>query len=95
MMGATYNYKTGEMTIDFKFVEQGYRCPLSVLPARIGSSWCSEYCNHFGGTWVNFIGPESYVLCKHPDAKDSEGCGEAIHAFYEEIRRKALCALCE
>ena len=94
-MGATYNFQTGKITRDFKFVKQGYRCPLSVLPARIGSYWCQENCNHFGGTWFNFIGPESYVLCKHPDAKDSDGCEEAIRTFYEELKRKAHCALCD
>jgi hypothetical protein len=37
---------------------------------------------------------ESYILCKHPDAKDSKGCNIARHLFYEAFKNKALCALC-
>lgn len=94
-MGATYNYQTGKITRDFHFVEQGDACRLSSLPARVGSEWCRKYCNHFDGIWSRFICPASYVLCKHPEAKNSEGCGEAISTFYEELERKALCALCQ
>lgn len=94
-MGATYNYQTGKMTRDFKFVEQGDACRLSSLPARVGSEWCRKYCNHFDGIWSRFRGPASYVRCKHPEAKDSEGCGEAIRTFYEELEHEALCALCQ
>jgi hypothetical protein len=92
-MGATYNYKTGKITRDFHFVELGNACRLSSLPARVGSEWCRKYCNHFDGTWTRFIGPASYVLCKHPKAKDSEGCGEAISTFYEELESRAFSAL--
>lgn len=92
-MGATYYYQTGKMTRDFQFVEQGNACRLSSLPVRVGSEWCRKYCNHFEGTWVAFGVPASYVRCKHPDAKDSEGCGEAIRLFYEQLQLEAFCAL--
>lgn len=92
-MGATYNYLTGQISRDFHFVEQGNTCRLSSLPARVGSEWCRKYCNHFNGTWWRFIGPSTYVLCKHPNAKDSEGCEKAISTFYEELERRALNAL--
>ena len=92
-MGATYNYQTRKMTRDFKFVEQGNVCRLSSLPARVGSEWCRKYCNHFGGTFEKYWMSTSYVQCKHPEAKDAEGCSEAIYLFYEELERKALSEL--
>lgn len=92
-MGATYNYQTRKITRDFHFVKQGTACHLSSLPARVGSEWCRKYCNHFDGSWSQFIGPSSYVMCKHPKAKDSENCWEAIITFNGELERRALCAL--
>ncbi len=93
-MGATYNYQTGKMTRDFKFVKKDNVCRLSSLPVRVGSDWCKEYCNHYRGVFGNFS-KGFCVMCQHPDAKDSDGCEEIIRLFYEKLKLEALCALCQ
>lgn len=104
-MAATYDYKTRKMTRDFKFVQYRTKCKLSGLPTYVGyseSDRCKK-CPYNGGTfspitvgfqyhnWLN----ESYVMCKHPDAKDTENeeIRNVRYVFYEMLEYRALCAL--
>ena len=100
-MAASYDYTTGKMERDFHFVKWDTRCKGSGLPCKAGSDRCQK-CEHY---WISIhpsgFGPEywgrlddSYVLCKHPKAKDSEDCGTARHLYYEQLKHEALCALC-
>lgn len=98
---ATYNYQTRQIEIDFHFVEWDTKCKGSGLPCKAGSERCVK-CQYFAGSihpWsfrVEHYGrlEESYVKCKHPEAKDSEGCATARHLFCEALEDAALCALC-
>jgi len=97
-MACTYDYQTGQITLDFHFVEWGTKCLFSGLPAKAGNKRC-EQCPHYGGLltcatlgveyWGRFN--EVYIRCKHSEAKDSEGCETARSAFYEAFINKALC----
>lgn len=100
-MAATFDYQTGRIEVDFHFVEWDTKCKGSGLPCKAGSERCQK-CQHFNGSihpWSFDVTSfarmdDSYILCKHPDAKDSEGSGTASYLFYEAFRNKALCALC-
>lgn len=105
-MAATYDYQTRKVTRDFKFVEYGTKCRLSGLPTYAGyssSERCSK-CPYNGGTFsasscgVEFWGrfKEWYVMCKHPDAVETENeeIGMVRWAFNEKLEHNALCALC-
>lgn len=94
-MSATYDYNTGKITIDFKFVKGGERCQHSQLPSLVNSQWCRTYCNYYIGTiYGRDIFEEPYVQCKHPSAIDSADCGEARSKYYEQLETRALDALC-
>lgn len=100
-MATTYNYQTRQIQKDFSFVEYGNICRLADLPCKAGSKWCLQYCNHHVGEihpWsfiaIGFRFNESYVFCKHPEAKDAESSMEAKRAYYEKVEQEALCALC-
>ena len=100
-MATTYDYNTRKIERDFHFVQYDEKCKRGGLPAKVGNDWCRR-CKYYDGSlhpstlgfhyWGRF--EESYVFCKHPEAKDSEGSGPAIRAFYERFEEKALCALC-
>lgn len=101
-MAATYDYQTGRIEHDYHFVRYGEKCKLSGLPAYVGSDRCL-HCPHNAGSIHPFSVQlrygirldDSYVLCKHKESKDSENCGIAKHAFYEQLQDEALCALCQ
>ena len=99
-MAATYDYQTGKVEHNYHFVRYDEKCRLSGLPAYAGSDRCLK-CQHNGGS-LNPFSIElqhdirldnSYVLCKHQEQKDSENCGVARRAFYEQLKNDALCAL--
>lgn len=100
-MGASYDYQTGRVERDFHFIRYGEKCKLSGLPAYAGGDRCLK-CQHNAGSIhpfschikYGFRLNDSYVFCNHKDAKDSENCGEAKHAFHEQLQDEALCALC-
>jgi hypothetical protein len=100
-MAATYDYKTGKVETDAHFVRYNEKCKLSGLPCYVGSDRCLS-CKHNTGTIHPFSCQlrygikldESYVMCNHTDAKDSENSGIARHAFWEMLQNEALCALC-
>lgn len=100
-MAATYDYQTGKVEHDYHFVRYGEKCKLSGLPTYAGNDRCLK-CQHYDGSIHPFsthisLGlrlDDSYVLCKHTEQKDSENCGLARRAFYEQFQNDALCALC-
>ena len=100
-MAAEYNYQNGQITYDFHFVRYDEKCKLSGLPAYVGGDRCMR-CPHNVGSIHPFSVQlkygvrldNSYVYCNHKDAKDSENCGIAKHAFREQLQDEALCALC-
>lgn len=100
-MAATYDYQTGQVERDFHFVRYGEKCKLSGLPAYAGGERCLKCPNNVGSIHpfsceirYGIRLSDSYVYCKHQDAKDSENCGEAKSAFYSQMQDEALCALC-
>ena len=100
-MATTFDYQTGRIEVDFHFVEWNTKCKGSGLPCKAGSERCQR-CKYHGssihpwsfGVTAGVRMDESYILCKHPDAKDSKGCNIARHLFYEAFKNEALCALC-
>lgn len=99
-MATTYDYQTRKIERDFHFVRWDEKCKLGGLPCYVGSERCTK-CQHYNGSihpFSHFLRygfrlNDSYVFCKHPEKKDSEDCGEAIHAFHEAFEHEALCAL--
>ena len=100
-MAATYDYSTRRIERDFHFVRWDERCKLSGLPCYAGSDRCRS-CNHYCGSihpfsmqlGYGFRLKDSYVMCKHPDKKDSENSSEAMSAFHKKLEHEAMCALC-
>ena len=35
---------------------------------------------------------DDYVMCKHPDAKDTGDCSKVQQLFYEKLQYEAMCA---
>ena len=98
---ATYEYSTGHVERNFKFVEHGTKCRLSGLPAYAGFSDRCIKCKHNGGnlfSWSFNTGfthiDNDYVMCKHPDAKDTGDCSKVQQLFYERLQYEAMCATC-
>lgn len=100
-MAATYDYQTGRIEHDYHFIRYGEKCRLSGLPCYAGNDRCLN-CQQNAGTIHPFSYQlrhgirldDSYVLCKHKEAKDSENSGLAKYAFNEQVKYEALCALC-
>ena len=94
-MATSYDYSTGRIERDFRFVKVYEPCHRSQLPCRAGSSWCNK-CKHYNGTIHLTGGGEmvGYIGCKHPDAQDSQGYEIALEYFYEKFEQQALSALC-
>lgn len=94
----TYEYDTRKITRDFKLVEEDEICRLSGLPARVGNIRCQK-CKKYGGklySWqYGHIADDdnTYVICKHKDQKESNGCSKALSYLYDIFEHKALCAL--
>ena len=100
-MAATYDYQTGKVETDAHFVRYNEKCKLSGLPCYVGSDRClSCQCNsgaiHPFSCHIKYgiRLDESYVMCNHPDAKDSENSGTARYAFGQMLQYEALCELC-
>lgn len=99
-MAATYDYQTGRIEHDYHFIRYDEICRLSGLPCYSGSDRCL-HCQCNKGTIHPFSFhlrhgirlDDSYVLCNHKDAKDSENSGLAQYAFYEQLKDEALRAL--
>lgn len=90
---STYNYNTGKITRDFKFVKRGSVCRLTQLPARVGNDWCSR-CKHNLGTihsW-EYRGDDDFIKCSHEKQVDAEDCFEVAWRWNERFREEALCA---
>lgn len=90
-MACTYNYETGEITLDFHLVAYNEICTLRGLKGKSGNSECHR-CPFYGGSYtdINSIEWDSFVKCKHPDAKDSNGSLKVKHEIYEKFKEKAL-----
>lgn len=100
-MASTYNYTNGQIERDFHFVRWDEKCKRGGLPAKAGNDWCRRCPHYVGSVHPWSFGPEnwcrlddSYVMCNHPDAKDSEDSSTVIHLFNEKLKHNALCALC-
>lgn len=101
-MAATYDYRTGQITTDFHLIVWDEKCRGSGLPCYAGSDRCTRVCPYCRGTlhaWdvqsMYHHLDDSYVMCGHPDKKDSdtEEIRFAWHTFYERFKYQALCAL--
>ena len=91
-MACTYDYQTGKIERDFHFVKVGEKCKLSGLPAKAGNERCCK-CPYRRGeiySW-QLRGDDSFVMCKHPEAKDSEGSEGARFMWYKKFKEEALC----
>lgn len=105
-MASTYDYKTGQITTDFHLVAWDEKCKGSGLPCYAGSDRCTRVCPYCKGTlhswdvhilhtWMSGRLDNSYVMCGHPNKKDSdtEDIKFAWYVFYEKFKHQALCAL--
>lgn len=93
-MACTYNYETGKITLDFHLVAYNEICTLRGLKGKAGNSECHR-CPFYGGSYtdMNSIEWDSFVKCKHHNAKDSEGSCTAKSDIYDEFEREALTHL--
>jgi hypothetical protein len=88
-MACTYNYETGKVTLDFHLVRYDEICELRGLKGRAGVEECHR-CPFYGGSYCDWAKWESFVKCKHPDAKDSEGSWTAKSDIIEKFIEEAL-----
>ena len=96
---ATYDYSTGKVERSFKFVKYDTKCHLSGLPTYAGRSDRCIKCKYNGGmlyswsfkTMFTHI-DDDYVMCKHPDAKDTGDCSKVQQLFYKKLQYEAMCA---
>ena len=90
-MACTYNYETGKVTLDFHLVRYDEICELRGLKGKAGNQECHR-CPFYGGSYsdMSTIDWESFVKCKHPDAKDSKGSWTAKSAVIEKFIEEAL-----
>ena len=90
-MACTYNYETGKVTLDFHLVAYNEICTLRGLKGKAGNSECNR-CPFYGGSYsdMSSIDLDSFVKCKHPDAKDSEGSWAAKSKIYDDCEIQAL-----
>lgn len=100
-MATEYNYDTCQLTRDFHFVRYGEACRLGGLPTYTGRGFCKR-CKYNAGEispikmGLQYAGEFEgcYVKCKHPEKNDSENTSDVQGAYYDYIRERALCALC-
>ena len=83
-----FDYTTGSIKRDFKLVYWEETCKLSGLPCWVGNKRCQK-CKYYGGT---FLYHGFYVLCKHPEQKETKNWG-AIGALMEKFKKEALSQL--
>lgn len=88
-MACTYEYATGKITLDFHLVKYDEICELRGLKGKAGVEECHR-CPFYGGTHSDWDEWKSFVKCKHPDAKDSDGSFGAKSEIYDEFEREAL-----
>lgn len=90
-MACTYNYETGKITLDFHLVAYNEICTLRGLKGKVGNSECHR-CTFYGGsyTYMNSIEWDSFVKCKHTNAKDSENSRNAMYYILEKFKEEAL-----
>ena len=90
-MACTYNYETGKITLDFHLIAYNEICTLRGLKGKAGNSECHR-CPFYGGSYTDMrtIDWDSWVKCKHPDAKDSENSRNAMYDIREKFIEEAL-----
>ena len=98
-MAVTYDYTTGQIERDFKFIGVGNICELRGIKARVGGYAC-EHCPFNKGKINSFflMSPSSwqdmedkdYIKCTHKGAEDSEDSEYIRHCFWEYIRDEAF-----
>ena len=90
-MACTYNYETGKVTLDFHLVAYNEICTLRGLKGKAGNQECHR-CPFYGGSYsdMSTINWDSFVKCKHKDAKNSENSSGAMSAVIEKFIEEAL-----
>lgn len=90
-MACTYNYYTGKITLDFHLVAYGEICELRGMKGKAGNQECHR-CPLYGGTYTDMgrFEWESFVKCKHKDAKNSKSSLSAMYDIKEKFREEAL-----
>lgn len=98
----TYDYTTGQITRDFKFVKFGEVCRLRGVGSMVGKPGCKK-CPFNGGVistadcksvyeWTYEDSEDRYVKCKHKEAKDSPDSEDIRYWFYEKFKEQAYAA---
>ena len=90
-MACTYDYSTRKVTLDFHLMKYGEVCLLrgKSFATRVGSVGCSM-CIYNNGSETMAHYMDYFVKCKHPEAKDSEGCGDLKSCIYDRVELMAL-----
>ena len=86
-MSCTYNYHTGEISLDFHILKLGEICRRMPLPARVGNNYCIR-CKFNAGTYRTDDGV--FYKCKHEQATNSEGCESVMRCIYDDLRQEAI-----
>lgn len=90
-MPCTYDYNTRKITLDFHLVAYNEICTLRGLKGKAGNQECNR-CPFYGGSYsdMSTIDWNSFVKCKHPDAKDSNGSQNVKYEICEKFELEAL-----
>lgn len=90
-MPCTYDYNTRKITLDFHLVAYNEICTLRGLKGKTGNQECHR-CPFYGGSYsdIDTIDLVSFVKCKHPDAKDSNGGLNAKYEIRKNFEQEAL-----
>ena len=90
-MACTYDYNTRKITLDFHLVAYDEICTLRGLKGKAGNQECHR-CPFYDGSYSNMrtIDWDSFVKCKHPDAKDSNGSQNVKYEICEKFELEAL-----
>lgn len=98
MARATYDYETGKITRNFKFVRIGEPCKLTPTSEFVGDATCNNCkynCGQFTLSykyWGRSLVDETCCMCAHPHAKDFKGSGCFVADYNERLFYNAMCA---
>lgn len=88
-MACTFDYSTGQITLDFHLVKEDEVCRLRGVPSYVGGHGCLR-CP-FNGGWYITIEHGAFLKCKHMEAKDTgEGVQIEKYKLCEEFKREAM-----
>jgi len=92
-MAMTYDYSTRKITRDWHIRRCDEKCRLSGLPAKVGGNRCQK-CQYHKGVEFDWqardLDDTFFILCSHPEAKDSENTDRVLRYIYDRFENEAI-----